>query len=92
MSTSGRSESIHAFFDGYVNAKTMLNDFVVQYEKAVSLRRSAEEEQDFRTLNSKPKLQSDHPIEAMAAECYTRNIYGIFKKSGSKVLIVVMKK
>nr|GEU69652.1 protein FAR1-related sequence 5-like [Tanacetum cinerariifolium] len=34
MTTSGRSESIHLFFDGFVNAKTMLNEFVVQYDKA----------------------------------------------------------
>ena len=36
MTTSGRSESIHSFFDGFVNAKTMLNEFVVQYDKVVS--------------------------------------------------------
>ncbi|GJX85341.1 FAR1-related sequence 5-like protein [Tanacetum coccineum] len=78
--TSGRSESIHSFFDGFVNAKTMLNEFVVQYDKAASSRRSAEKDQDFRTLNSKPTLYSNHPIEEMAATCYTRNIYDIFKK------------
>ncbi|GJZ68868.1 FAR1-related sequence 5-like protein [Tanacetum coccineum] len=71
MTTSGRSESIHSFFDGFVNAKTMLNDFVVQYDKAVSSRRSAEKDQDFRTLNSKPTLYSNHPIEEMATTCYT---------------------
>lgn len=67
MTTSGRSESIHAFFDGFVNSKTMLNDFVIQYDKAVTSRRSAEEEQDFRTLNTKPTMYSGHSIEAMAA-------------------------
>ncbi|GKC59106.1 FAR1-related sequence 5-like protein, partial [Tanacetum coccineum] len=80
MTTSGKSESIHSFFDGFVNAKTMLNEFVVQYDKAVSSRRSAEKDQDFRTLNSKPTLHSNHPIEEMTATCYTRNIYVIFKK------------
>ncbi|GJV35725.1 putative ribonuclease H-like domain-containing protein [Tanacetum coccineum] len=80
MKTSGRSESIHSFFDGFVNSKTLLNDFVVQYDKAVNSRRSAEGDQDFRTLDSKPTLHSDHPIEAMVAKCYTRNIYEIFKK------------
>ncbi|GJY62430.1 FAR1-related sequence 5-like protein [Tanacetum coccineum] len=80
MTTSGRSESIHSFFDGFVNSKTMLNDFVVQYDKAVNARRSAEGDQDFRTLDSKPTLHSNHPIKAMAAKCYTQNIYEIFKK------------
>ncbi|GJY31517.1 FAR1-related sequence 5-like protein [Tanacetum coccineum] len=64
----GRSESMHSFFDGFVNSKTMLNDFVQQYDKAVSSRRGVEKDQDFRTLNSKPSLQGDHPIEAMAAK------------------------
>ncbi|GJV59726.1 protein FAR1-related sequence 5 [Tanacetum coccineum] len=80
MTTSGRSESIHSFFDGFVNSKTMLNEFVVQYDKAVSSRRSVENDQDFRTLNSKPTLYSNHSIEEMAATCYTRNNYDIFKK------------
>ncbi|GJT59657.1 hypothetical protein Tco_1003190 [Tanacetum coccineum] len=47
----------------------MLNDFVVQYDKAVNSRRSAEGEQDFRTLDSKPTLHSHHPIKSMAAKC-----------------------
>lgn len=80
MTTSGRSESIHSFFDGFVHSKTMLNEFVLQYEKAVTCRRGAEEDQNFRTLNSKPTLLSEHPIEAMAAKCYTRNMYDIFRK------------
>ncbi|XP_071717961.1 protein FAR1-RELATED SEQUENCE 5-like [Rutidosis leptorrhynchoides] len=77
MTTCGRCESMHSFF---VNSKTMLNDFVLQYDKAVALRRGAEEDQNFRTLNSKPTLHSDHPIEAMAAKCYTRNMYDVFRK------------
>ncbi|GJU35149.1 FAR1-related sequence 5-like protein [Tanacetum coccineum] len=80
MTNSGRSESMHSFFDGFVNSKTILHDFVQQYDKAISSRRGAEKDQDFRTLNSKPTLHGDHPIEAMAEECYTRKIYEIFRK------------
>ncbi|PWA79920.1 SWIM domain-containing protein [Artemisia annua] len=81
MTTGGRSESIHSFCDGFFNAKTMLNEFVVQYDKAVSSQRSAEKDQDFRTFNSKPTLySSDHPIVEMAATCYTQNIYAIVIK------------
>ncbi|KAK2644689.1 hypothetical protein Ddye_019884 [Dipteronia dyeriana] len=32
MSTTQRSESMHTFFDGYVNSKTTLKQFVEQYE------------------------------------------------------------
>ncbi|CAI9294313.1 unnamed protein product [Lactuca saligna] len=80
MTTTGRSESINSFFDGFVNSSTMLNEFVVQYDKAVASRRAAEEDEDFKTINSRPVLSSVHPIEAKAGECYTRKIFDIFKK------------
>lgn len=32
---SGRGESINSYFDRYVNSNRMLNDFVLQYDKAV---------------------------------------------------------
>ena len=80
MTTSGRSESIHSFFDGYVNANTMLNEFIVQYDKTCVSRRAAEEDEDFRTMNTKPVLFSINPIEVRAGECYTRHMFGIFKK------------
>ncbi|KAI3750370.1 hypothetical protein L2E82_21004 [Cichorium intybus] len=80
MTTSGRSESIHSFFDGYVNSRTMLNEFVLQYDKAVESRRAAEEDEDFKTMNSRAVLSSVHPIEAKAGECYTRKVFDIFKK------------
>ncbi|KAK2979472.1 hypothetical protein RJ640_001356 [Escallonia rubra] len=52
-------------------------------EKAVSdvrCRRKAEEDKDFMTINSKAVLATKHPIEAKARECYTRNMFEIFKK------------
>ncbi|GKA62376.1 FAR1-related sequence 5-like protein [Tanacetum coccineum] len=80
MTTSGRSESIHSFYDGFVNSKTMLNEFVIQFDKAVDTRRAAEEDEDFKTMNSRPVLSSIHPIEAKAGECYTKNIFELFQK------------
>ncbi|KAL7612830.1 hypothetical protein Lser_V15G07827 [Lactuca serriola] len=80
MTTSGRSDSIHSFFDGFVNSKTMLNEFVLQYDKAVDSRRAAEEDEDFKTMNSSPILSSVHPIEAKAGQFYTRIFFEVFKK------------
>ncbi|KAK2995203.1 hypothetical protein RJ640_000508 [Escallonia rubra] len=80
MTTSGRSESTHSFFDGYVNSNTMLNEFIVKYDKAVYNRRYAEEDEDFKTMNSRAVLSYDHPIEARAGACYTRSLFEIFKK------------
>ncbi|CAI9286921.1 unnamed protein product [Lactuca saligna] len=45
----------------------MLNEFIVHYDKAVESRRAAEEDEDFKTMNSRPVLFSVHPIEAKAA-------------------------
>lgn len=36
MTTSDQSESIDLYLDRYVNLNTMLNDFVVQYDKVVA--------------------------------------------------------
>ena len=35
MSTTQRSESINAFFDGYVNSKITLKQFVEKHKKAI---------------------------------------------------------
>ncbi|CAI9283460.1 unnamed protein product [Lactuca saligna] len=80
MTTSGRSKSIHSFFDEFVNSKTMLNEFVAQYDKALKSRRAVEEDEYFKTINSKAVLSSVHPIEVRAGECYTRKIFEIFQK------------
>nr|KAJ0203704.1 hypothetical protein LSAT_V11C500257730 [Lactuca sativa] len=55
MSTSGRSE-----------IKYHVEYFLVQYDKAVTSRRAAEEDEDFKTMNLRPVLSSIHPIEAKA--------------------------
>ncbi|XP_061357286.1 protein FAR1-RELATED SEQUENCE 5-like [Gastrolobium bilobum] len=87
MTTSGRSESINAFFDGYVNSNTMLNDFVTQYDKAIKCRRDAEEDEDFKTKNTKAILETAHEIEAIAGERYTRKIFNIFKKEWMEAVL-----
>ncbi|GKB26514.1 FAR1-related sequence 5-like protein [Tanacetum coccineum] len=58
----------------------MLNEFVIQYDKAVEARRAAEEDEDFKTMNSLPVLSSINPIEAKAGTSYTRKLFEVFKK------------
>nr|KAJ0192343.1 hypothetical protein LSAT_V11C800419870 [Lactuca sativa]KAJ0210957.1 hypothetical protein LSAT_V11C400218080 [Lactuca sativa] len=86
MTTTGRSESINSFFDGFVNSRTMLNEFVVQYDKAIESRRAAEEDEDFKTMNSRPVLSSVHPIEAKAGQYYTRKMFDTFKKEWTEAI------
>ncbi|KAK8946704.1 Protein FAR1-RELATED SEQUENCE 5 [Platanthera zijinensis] len=75
MTSSGRSESINAFFDSYVNSNTSLMDFIKQYENALNARRKAELDEDFTTMNSKPCLITQLSIEDNATTYYTRNMF-----------------
>ncbi|XP_077223348.1 protein FAR1-RELATED SEQUENCE 9-like [Tasmannia lanceolata] len=79
MTSSSRSESINAFFDGFVNQSTTLQEFVVQYEKAVVDRRKIEAEEDWRIKSSRTVFRTKSTIEADAAEYYTRVIFDMFQ-------------
>ncbi|XP_028062710.1 protein FAR1-RELATED SEQUENCE 5-like [Camellia sinensis] len=51
MSTTQRSESMNAFFDGYVNSKATLKQFVEQYDNALRSKVEKEMEADFKSRN-----------------------------------------
>jgi hypothetical protein len=51
MSTIQCSESMHAFFDGYVNAKTILKHFGSQYENALRDKVEKEILADFKSFH-----------------------------------------
>jgi hypothetical protein len=81
MTSSQRSESINSFFDGYVNARTQLVDFIHQYDKAIADRRSCECREDFMNLNCSPIMcLLDHPLEVQAGKLYTRTILKFFQE------------
>ncbi|XP_077239799.1 protein FAR1-RELATED SEQUENCE 5-like [Tasmannia lanceolata] len=66
MTSSARSESINGFFDGFVKQSTTLEEFVVQYEKALVARRKKEAEEDWRTKSSHAVLKTKSTLEADA--------------------------
>ncbi|XP_039138738.1 protein FAR1-RELATED SEQUENCE 5-like [Dioscorea cayenensis subsp. rotundata] len=80
MTSTQRSKSINSFFDGFVNSQTPLDEFVMQYDKALCARRNDEENEDFKTLNSMPNFHTGHPIERHAGEVYTRAVFNIFQE------------
>ncbi|XP_020262591.1 protein FAR1-RELATED SEQUENCE 5-like [Asparagus officinalis] len=86
MTTSQRSESINAFFDGFVNANTRLVEFVGQYDKAVASRRASESHEDFMTLNTVPAMSFSNPIEAQVGNIYARAILKMFQKELGDVM------
>ncbi|XP_050918649.1 protein FAR-RED IMPAIRED RESPONSE 1 [Lathyrus oleraceus] len=63
MSTTQRSESIHAFFDGYINSTTSLNQFVKQYDNALRSQTEKEFEVDFNSMDTTIPCGSNSSIE-----------------------------
>ncbi|GJU53728.1 FAR-RED impaired response 1-like protein isoform X1 [Tanacetum coccineum] len=79
MSTTQRSESMNAFFDGYVNSKTSLRQFVEQYDNALKNKIEKENKADFDSLNSSYKLITGFYFERQFHECYTNAIFKLFQ-------------
>ncbi|KAG7973828.1 hypothetical protein I3843_06G017100 [Carya illinoinensis] len=73
MSTTQRSESMNAFFDGYVHAKTNLKEFVDQFDNALRKKIESESEADFQSFNVTIPVVSPSPLEKIFQEIYTCN-------------------
>jgi len=71
MSTTQRSESMNAFFDGFINSTTTLQQFVVQYENAIRQKAEKECEADFASLNTTIPCGSHSIIERQFQAEYT---------------------
>nr|KAJ0186422.1 hypothetical protein LSAT_V11C900487530 [Lactuca sativa] len=56
------------------------------YDKAVDSRRAAEEDEDFKTMNSRPVLSLVHLIEAKSVQFYTRKMFDTFKKEWTEAI------
>ncbi|XP_078176397.1 protein FAR1-RELATED SEQUENCE 5-like [Carex rostrata] len=74
-----RCESIHSFFDSFLNKGTTLREFVVKYERAIEHRYIAEHAERFVSIYKKPNFDVRSSIEEQAANVYTRNIFSKFQ-------------
>ncbi|KAK1361125.1 hypothetical protein POM88_045599 [Heracleum sosnowskyi] len=92
MKASSRSESMNAYFDGYVNSMTPLLEFVGQYDKAVLDRREKEEKEDLITIRTHLDITNLLPLEAHAAKVYTRNVFEGFTKEFKQIILCRHKK
>ena len=63
MSTTQRSEGMNAFFDGYINSTTTLQQFVYQYDNALAHKVEKENKADFASLNTMIPCDSQSLIE-----------------------------
>ena len=70
LSTTQRIESMNAFFDGYINSMTTLQQFVQQYDNALQ-HKWEKEETDFPSLNTVIHCGSQSLIERQFQKEYT---------------------
>lgn len=75
MSTTQRSESMNAFFDGYITASTSLSQFVRQYDNALQDKAEKEYEADFRSSSTIIPCGSNSTIERQFQVEYTHAKY-----------------
>ncbi|XP_074327363.1 protein FAR1-RELATED SEQUENCE 5-like [Apium graveolens] len=80
MSTTQRSESMNAFFDGYVNGKTSLRKFVGKYDCALKDKVEKEVEADTRSLSTFIPYVTQHHMEKQFQEIYTNEKFKEFQK------------
>ena len=75
MSSTQRSESMNAFFDGYLHSSTTLKVFVEQFENA--LRNKVENEilSDFECFKGKLECSSSSLMKKQFQETYTHEVF-----------------
>ncbi|XP_042969004.1 protein FAR1-RELATED SEQUENCE 5-like [Carya illinoinensis] len=71
MSTTHRSESMNAFFDGYVHSKTNLKEFVEHFDSALKKKIENENQAEFQSFSGTIPCISRSPIEKKFQLLYT---------------------
>ncbi|XP_022877014.1 protein FAR1-RELATED SEQUENCE 5-like [Olea europaea var. sylvestris] len=71
MSTTQKSESMNAFFDGYVHSKTSLKQFVQQYERALRNKVEKEFQADFKSFSQMVPCATQFEMEQQYQSIYT---------------------
>ncbi|KAK9187334.1 hypothetical protein WN944_018726 [Citrus x changshan-huyou] len=80
MSTTQRSESMNAFFDGYVNSKTTLKQFVEQYSNALKNKAQKEVEEDARCSSHQLPCVTSYAMEKQIRDVYTISKFQEFQQ------------
>ena len=80
MSTTQCSEGMNAFFDGYVNSKTTLKQFMEQYNNALRNKVHKEMEEDARCLSQQLSCVTDYAMERQIRYVYTISKFQEFQQ------------
>ena len=75
MSSTQCSESMNAFFDGYLHSSTTLKVFMEQFENAMLNKVENEILSDFECFKDKLECLSSSPLEKQFQEAYTHEIF-----------------
>lgn len=86
MFTTFHSESVNAFFNGYVHPTTKLHDFVIQFNLAVDDCFQPEKQADYESNHKSLQLVYGTPLEKHASKIYTKALFGKFQKQLGKAL------
>ncbi|PVH66623.1 hypothetical protein PAHAL_1G300200 [Panicum hallii] len=79
MSVTQRNETITPFFDGYVDLKTTLKQFLVKYEMALQSKYEKEVQADFETFHKQRPPVSKFYMEEQLSKVYTHNMFKKFQ-------------
>lgn len=90
MTSTQRSESANSLLKQYITRSSPMHLFVQQYNNLLSSRVADEGREEHATLQRRRICTSTTPIEANAAQIYTRAMFEMFKEelylSGSYVV------
>ncbi|KAF2299470.1 hypothetical protein GH714_032056 [Hevea brasiliensis] len=80
MVSTQRSESMHAYFDGYVNSMSTLKQFVEQYEIAMCDKNEKEFYADFKSKNTVVNCISVFEWEQQFQKAFTNSIFKLVQE------------
>jgi hypothetical protein len=86
MNTTQRSESMNAFFDGYVHSQTTLKEFVDQFDCALMKMVERETNSDFDSFNRMIPCVGSLPLEEAFQAVYTNAKFKEVQKEFMKVM------
>ncbi|RYR02483.1 hypothetical protein Ahy_B06g081269 [Arachis hypogaea] len=94
MRSTQRSESMHAFYGGYLHSKTSLVQFVHEYDNVLGVKEQRELEDDAADSRGVIPCATSSPIEKQFQQEYTTSIFRdvqteFIKKANCRVSVVV---